>query len=138
MPIDNYNALQQMTLVDMGLGSDVSAFSNHLEKLTAYVQHDQKVEAKQEIYNMILGYNNAMNDITTDSFSILPFMESINGKAYILGDLEKSKADLKFLSDNGLTVKILDETLSTVKKNFKLNFNRPSHIDLMELIEKIS
>ena len=130
MPITRYNELQKMAMVDMGVGSKVEDFNNHFSKLYAYLSHDKKEEATNELRNVFKNFYFMIDRVGSWSYSLLPFIYSIDGKKYELKE-DNYRGDIKMLSDKGLTVEHCEDQINELKKKFMTNW---SHIFLEDII----
>ena len=131
LPITNYHEFQKLSLIDLGIGSTMKSFNQHITKLHAYITQDKKSHAIIELQNMLRGYHSCIQKYNSYSFCILPFIKSVGGNRYTLGDLDKCKEDIEFLSERGLTTEKLDDLLVEVKKNSLSHWQQHFLVDLM-------
>ena len=52
LPMRRFHKYNMLLMVDAGIGGDLSALDNHLERVAAYVRNDRKEEAGKEIENL--------------------------------------------------------------------------------------
>lgn len=52
LPITRFHKYNKCLLVDAGIGSDLSAFDGHVERVVRYIRADQREEAAKELENL--------------------------------------------------------------------------------------
>lgn len=131
MPITRYHDLQKLSMLDMGIGSTVEDFNGHFSKLHAYLVNDKKDDSIKEMQNIFKNFYYMIERVGVWSYSILPFVHSINGKEFVLDD-DDYKGQIESLSKKGLTVEHCESQISELKKKFTTNW---SHIFLKDIIQ---
>ena len=52
LPITRFHSYNRMLLVDAGVGSDISDFDNHIERMVRYIRKGDNDSAAKELENM--------------------------------------------------------------------------------------
>lgn len=81
LPIDRYHAFNKMVLIDSGIGSDLSDFDNHFERLRIYINTNPD-EAIKELNNLRQSVFFIQNDISPKLLAFAALVVKINGKDY--------------------------------------------------------
>lgn len=81
LPIDRYHAFNKMVLIDSGIGSDLSDFDNHFERLRIYIKTNPD-EAIKELNNLRQSVFFIQNDISPKLLAFAALVVKINGKDY--------------------------------------------------------
>lgn len=80
MPIKNYLAMQKMALLDGGLGSDLQAIDEHLQKIYAFVEVNDMQSFKAECENLRTNVFFIQNGINPKMYTYAAMVKSINGE----------------------------------------------------------
>lgn len=80
MPIKNYLAMQKMALLDGGLGSDLQAIDEHLQKIYAFVEVNDMQSFKTECENLRTNVFFIQNGINPKMYTYAAMVKSINGE----------------------------------------------------------
>lgn len=122
MPIERYNELQKLMLIDVGIGSTVEDFNLRFSKLQSYVEAEKKDESLNEMANLFRSFYLMINDTSMWSYSFLCFVKSIDGKDYVFNE-DTLKEDILMLSKKGLTVGHCETHISELKKKLMTNWS---------------
>lgn len=119
LPAHQFSKMQKYQMIERGIGSNISEFDVHLEKVSEFLKHNETNKAIQELKNMRQLFWHTLNEVDPSHLAFCCQIHSIDGE--IITDYsEKSLEDMrKRLSDYGLTQKIIAE--QAVKKNSKKN-----------------
>lgn len=119
LPMDQFSKMQKYQLIESGIGSNISEFDQHFDKVAELLKHDEKNKAIQELKNMRQLFWHNMQEVDPSQLAFCCMIHSIDGEMitdYSEGSLEVMR---KRLSDYGLTQKMVAE--QAVKKNSKKN-----------------
>lgn len=117
MPIEVSRQFNAYILQDIGIGSTFEAVDNHLQRITMFLEQDRKADAIEEIKNLRYGYFSMISKWDYKSLAFGCLVATVNGQPAADTSLEGIHQTIKFLSDKGLTVTILEDLLENVKKN---------------------
>ena len=129
LPIHRQMEAEALGLIDVGVGSTMSHFNNHLSMLYSYLANSKWEDAKQESTNL---HNNAfymIEKIGIDSFSLCAYIKSIDGVPYIETELQEYRATIEKLSNLGLTYGDCEDTINSIKKKLTMNLDATLLID---------
>ena len=129
LPINRQMEAEALGLIDVGIGSTISHFNNHLSMLYSYLGSGKWAEAKQESVNI---HNNAfymIEKIGIDSFSLCAYIKSIDGVPYNETELQEYRSTIEKLSDLGLTYGDCEDTINSIKKKLTMNLDATLLID---------
>lgn len=118
MPIKLYNLTQRYLLQDMGIGSDLNAIDDHFKTLDAFLQGGKIHEAKQERENQRFAFYTMLQEVSYKSLGFGCHIFSIDGVEVT----DRSEEALSALLDPlNISIDMVEEILSEVKKNFNTN-----------------
>lgn len=114
MPIKNYLAMQKMALLDGGLGSDLQAIDEHLQKIYAFVEVNDMQNFKTECENLRTNVFFIQNGINPKMYTYAAMVKSINGEEN--NDLSEHGLDAILKRLEYLSQKEFTEIFEVVKK----------------------
>lgn len=117
LPAVQFSKMQKYQMIESGIGSNISEFDRHLDKVAKFLKHDEKNKAIEELKNLRHLFFHCLNEVDPSHLAFCCQVHSIDGEMitdFSEGSLETMR---KRLSDYGLTQKIIAE--QAVKKNSK-------------------
>lgn len=129
LPIVRFHRYNRMLLVDAGIGSDISDFDSHIERVVRYIRKGDNDSAAKELDNLRQNVYMIMHGQSVNDLSFACLVESIDGEA--CEDL--SPEGLQKIVDTlgGVTRKELADAYQSVKKKIddELGLYFPSLFD---------
>ena len=123
LSIERYRELKNLSLQDIGIGSDIDSVAEHFSRLHTLLTNEKTTEALQEAKNLHNNFYYMIEKIDIKSFCFVAMIESINGKNIYDFSEEGVKKTIKKLSDLGLKQIQVNDIVEDVKKNLTKNFN---------------
>jgi len=119
LPVVRDMAYQRFIAIDANIGSSINDILAHISQLTRLLEKEDNKAAIVQLQN----YGQALVFIITktspENLAFAALIHSINGKRVTDYSDENMKEILKDLSGHGLTVGIVKNFLTYVKKNWK-------------------
>ena len=82
LPVKRYHVFNRMLLVDAGIGSDISDFDRHLERVMAYTRKEQRENLLAEVKNLRQSVYFVLNGINPKLMAFACLVTKIDGTAY--------------------------------------------------------
>ena len=82
LPVKRYHVFNRMLLVDAGIGSDISDFDRHLERIMAYTRKEQRENLLAEVKNLRQSVYFVLNGINPKLMAFACLVTKIDGTAY--------------------------------------------------------
>ena len=82
LPIKRFHKYNKCLLVDSGVGSDLSSFDAHIEKVVRYIKSDNREEAAKEMENLRQNIYMMMQGLNPQHMAFACLVHSIDGKVY--------------------------------------------------------
>lgn len=123
LPIKRQMEAEALGLIDVGVGSTMSNFNNHLSMLYSYLGNEKWAEAKQETENLHNNVFYMVEKIGVHSFSLCAYIKSIDGVPYNETELSEYNATIQRLSKLGLTDGDCQETINSIKKKLTMSLD---------------
>lgn len=82
LPIKRFHKFNKCMLVDAGIGSDLTAFDAHIERVVRYIRTEKKEDAAREMENMRQNLYLVMEGINPQQMAFACLVHSIDGKCY--------------------------------------------------------
>lgn len=82
LPIKRFHKYNKCMLVDAGVGSDLSSFDAHIERVVRFIKIDKKEEAAKEMENMRQNIYMMMQEVSPQHMAFACLVHSIDGKIY--------------------------------------------------------
>lgn len=101
-------------LVDAGLGSDLTSFDTHIERVVRYIKNDKKEDAAKEMENMRQNIYFIMQELSPQHMAFACIVHSIDGKCY--DDMSDDGLHKVLNLLGGATVKDITTHTEEVKK----------------------
>lgn len=121
LPIKNYNAYNEYSLLEHEIGSSLGDINTRFEKLDKFLSKGKLEDAIQERKNLQFLFNNLFDGVYYPSLQFACFIHSVNGEPYNDLRAEKLEELINKLSDSGLTVGRVKKVLGIIKKKLMLN-----------------
>lgn len=121
LPIINYNAYNEYSLLDHEIGSSITDITKRFEKLDTFLAKGKLSEAIQERKNLQFLFNNIYTGVDYPSMQFACFIHSINGERFTDLRVERIEALIKELSDQAVSIGFVKKVLNNIKKKFTLN-----------------
>lgn len=80
LPIVRFHRYNRMLLVDAGIGSDISDFDGHIERVVRYIRKGENENAAKELDNMRQNVYMIMTGQSVNDLSFACLVESIDGE----------------------------------------------------------
>ena len=81
LPVKRYHVFNRMLLVDAGIGSDISDFDRHLERIMAYTRKEQRENLLAEVKNLRQAVYFVLNGINPKLMAFACLVTKIDGSA---------------------------------------------------------
>jgi len=108
------------SMIESGIGSNVSDLDSHLDKVYSFLNRDLKAEAMQEISNLRQCFDFIQQGININYMSFAVMIDSIDGKVIEDYSEEATLDVVNMLSKRKLSYGLLMEHLRRLKKKLKL------------------
>ena len=81
LPMERFHRYNKMLLIDAGIGSDITAFDAHIEKVVRYVRNGDVDDAAKELENMRQNVYLIQTEQSPANLSFAVLVSAIDGKA---------------------------------------------------------
>lgn len=81
LPMVRFHKFNKCLLVDAGIGSDLSAFDGHIERVVRYIKNDQREEANKELQNLRQSVFMVLQELSPQHMAFACMVVSIDGEA---------------------------------------------------------
>ncbi len=82
LPVKRFHKYNKCLLVDSGVGSDLTAFDAHIEKVVRYIKTDDRENAAKELENLRQNIYFMMQSLSPESMAFACLVHSIDGVVY--------------------------------------------------------
>lgn len=123
LPASNYINHSRLAMLDIGIGSDLDAVTRHWQKIAKLAEKGGDTLNK-ELSNYMQCLQFVVSNTSPEMMSFAALIKSIDGKPVEDCSDENAKAIINRLSKKGLTVAIVRDFLSYVKKKWNRNSKR--------------
>lgn len=129
LPIVRFHRYNRMLLVDAGIGSDISDFDNHLERVARYIRKGDNENAAKELDNLRQNVYMIMSESGVHDLSFACLVKSIDGEP--CDDLSPDALHKIVEKLGGMTRRELTEEFQSAKKKIddELSLYFPSLFD---------
>ena len=114
LPIKRFHVYNRYLLVDAGIGSDITDFDNHVERVVQYIKQGDNTNAGKEMDNLRQNVFLILNQQSVEHLSFACLVKQIDGVRYDDMSQEGLEKVLELLG--GASVKEFTEAMSSVKK----------------------
>ena len=80
LPIERFHVYNRMLLVDGGIGSDISDFDAHVEKVVRYIKNNDRENAAKEMENLRQNVYMVLEGQNVRHLSFACLVQSIDGR----------------------------------------------------------
>ena len=80
LPMERFHRYNKMLLIDAGIGSDITAFDAHIEKVVRYIQNGDRENAAKEMENMRQNVYVIQTEQSPANLSFAVLVKEIDGK----------------------------------------------------------
>lgn len=114
LPMVRFHKFNKCLLVDAGIGSDLAAFDNHIERAVRFIKSDKRTEASTELENLRNSVMMILQELSPSDMAFACMVAAIDGKP--MDDLsdEGLQKVLSILGD--ITKKDMTASSDAVKK----------------------
>ena len=117
LPITRFHIYNRMLLVDSGVGSSVSDFDSHLERIMAFLADKKSDDAIQELNNLRQNVYLIQNELTPKHMAFAAIITEIDGKQCNDISDEGLKTTLQLLKD--VNIGTIDNEIEEAKKKIE-------------------
>lgn len=121
LPIENYINYNRLTMLDVGVGSDLNAVMTHWEALQRYCAKGDTESLNRQLMNYRQALTFIVSNVSPRMLSFVALIHKIDGKKVEDFSDDNMSEILKQLSRKGLTVQIVEGFLDWVKKKLTPN-----------------
>lgn len=114
LPVDRYHVYNKMLLIDSGIGSDLSDFDTHTERLRVYIQGGNREDAIKELNNLRQNVYMVQSGISPKMLAFAALVGKINGNECRDLSVEGLKKVVEEIS--GAAYDVVARELDDVKK----------------------
>lgn len=133
LPVVRFQMFNLNAMIDAGIGSDLSAYDNHVNKAIRFIDIDDKDSAKKEIRNKQQSVHFIMANVSPEYKCFAAMIYKIDGREILDSDLVGNGVDeiMKELSSKKFSIKNFRTVLSDLKKKiqFETSLIFPSLVD---------
>lgn len=135
LPMERFHRYNKMLLVDAGVGSDISDFDTHIERVVRYIRKGDNENGAKELDNLRQNVYLIMSEQSASDMSFACLVRSIDGEACDDISEEGLAAILKRLG--GVPRREMTDALQSVKKKIddELSLYFPDIFDDVEVRE---
>lgn len=80
LPVVRFHKWQKFVMIDSGIGADISAFDQHIEKARRYVKLGQADNAEKELMNLRQSVYFIQNELSPAHLAFAALVKSLDGK----------------------------------------------------------
>lgn len=121
MPITLHNLSQRYLMQDSGIGSDLNAVDSHFKILDSLLSANKLEEANRERINLRYTFYVMLEGIDFKTPALACYIYSVNDQKITDYSEEALKNLVQTLSEEGLTMGMVEDQLTDLKKNFSMN-----------------
>lgn len=117
LPIKTYNLLNKYSLIDIGVGSDVSDVIRHHQRLNQFLELKDYDSLYVENENLMINYNFLLSEKNIKGYVLACLIKDVDGEKVVITDTNIEDY-VDFLQNSDLTYGELEEYSEKLKKNF--------------------
>ncbi len=117
LPIKRYNLLNKYSLIDLGIGSDVSDIVRHHSRFNQFLELKDYDSLYVENENLMINYNFILSSKNIKGYVLASLIKEIDGEKVEVSD-SNIEEYVDFLEQSDLTIGQLDTYTDNLKKNF--------------------
>lgn len=117
LPIKRYNLLNKYSLIDLGIGSDISDIVRHHSRFNQFLELKDFDSLYVENENLMINYNFILSSKNIKGYVLASLIKDIDGEKVDVSDSTIEKY-VDFLEQSDLTIGQLEDYTDNLKKNF--------------------
>lgn len=117
LPIKRYNLLNKYSLIDLGIGSDVSDIVRHHSRFNQFLELKDYESLYVENENLMINYNFILSAKNIKGYVLASLIKEIDGEKVDVSD-STIEEYVDFLEQSSLTIGQLSDYTDNLKKNF--------------------
>lgn len=117
LPIKRYNLLNKYSLIDLGIGSDVSDIVRHHSRFNQFLELKDYESLYVENENLMINYNFILSSKNIKGYILASLIKEIDGDKVDVSD-STIEEYVDFLEQSSLTIGQLGDYTDNLKKNF--------------------
>lgn len=117
LPIKRYNLLNKYSLIDLGIGGDVSDIVRHHSRFNQFLELKDYESLYVENENLMINYNFILSAKNIKGYVLASLIKDIDGEKVDVSD-STIEEYVDFLEQSSLTIGQLSEYTDNLKKNF--------------------
>lgn len=117
LPIKRYNLLNKYSLIDLGIGSDVSDIVRHHSRFNQFLELKDYESLYVENENLMINYNFILSAKNIKGYVLASLIKEIDGEKVDVSD-STIEEYVDFLESSTLTIGELNDYTDNLKKNF--------------------
>lgn len=117
LPIKRYNLLNKYSLIDIGVGSDVSDVIRHHQRFNQFLELKDYDSLYIENENLMINYNFLLNEKNIKGYVLACLIKDVDGEQVNITDTNIEDY-VDFLQESELTYGELEQYSENLKKNF--------------------
>ena len=121
MPFDRFNAFNKYVMLDSELGATIQDFDKITVRVYEFLNKEMIDEAKNEMLNLRIVVNNVLTENSSKGLAFASLICKIDSSVIEDYSEENLRKILLNLSNEGLDVKKVVESIKDVKKKSNLN-----------------
>lgn len=117
LPIKRYNLLNKYSLIDLGIGSDISDIVRHHSRFNQFLELKDYDSLYVENENLMINYNFILSAKNIKGYILASLIKDIDGKQIDISD-DNIEEYVDFLENSEITIGDLEQYTDNLKKNF--------------------
>lgn len=117
LPIKRYNLLNKYSLIDIGVGSDISDVVRHHQRFNQFLELKDYDSLYVENENLMINYNFLLSEKNIKGYVLACLIKDIDGENICITDTNIEDF-VDFLQNSELTYGELEKYCENLKKNF--------------------
>lgn len=118
MPARNSDAFHSKFISDSSIGNSINDIGARYQSLAVFLKHKKIDEATEELRNLTMSYNNAIEKINTKSRCIACAVSKINDQHFE----DVSDETISYISDKIVEAGITNDQIEFIRDDIKKNF----------------
>ena len=117
LPIKRYNLLNKYSLIDLGIGSDVSDVVRHHSRFNQFLELKDYDSLYVENENLMINYNFILSSKNIKGYVLASLIKEVDNTKVEISD-SNIEEYVDFLEQSDLTIGQLEDYTDNLKKNF--------------------
>lgn len=127
-PVTRYIKFNEYIAIEAGIGSDLDAYDSKLKDLITMIDRGDKQSAKQAVLNMRQTIQFVVENVSPKSLAFASMIYRIGGESVEMLSDEDRKEIIEKLSNRGLSMQMLAETVFFIKKKLRTSWMSISRV----------